>query len=369
MNKIKLLFLTSGDVEKNATIKRASGLSKHLVEIGNYDVTIMALDCKGNKERFEHENLTNVNLIYFPLMNSLKELIFKISFIKKNQFDVIYVTSPCFRNSVINFRNSKDHSIYLVEYSELASSIKTHKFLRRKFLEFLENKSTSWYDGFVAASKYLYDYYKPNILEKNMVYLPYAFPTYYSDKIKNQKIINTDSDFNIFYMGTIIKNYGFNDLIELAKKIIKNNLNMKISVLGGGIDLNEAKNYIQKNQLSNVIKMYGYVPEKEVFKHCFNADVFICPLNDTVQDWARCPSKIYYYIPFEKPIITSKIGEPFQIFGESGLYYKIGDVNALLDIVKGVKTLEKFSFSPSSHSWLDRAHKFDKWLKLNFIKL
>ena len=73
---------------------------------------------------------------------------------------------------------------------------------------------------------------------------------------------------------------------------------MKISVLGGGIDLNEAKNYIQKNQLSNVIKMYGYVPEKEVFKHCFNADVFICPLNDTVQDWARCPSKNLLLYPF-----------------------------------------------------------------------
>ena len=188
-----------------------------------------------------------------------------------------------------------------------------------------------------------------------------------SENFEFAKILEENKIKFIGPSSSLIKMMG--DKIE-AKKIAKKYGLPVIEGSDEGVsDLNEAKNYIQKNQLSNVIKMYGYVPEKEVFKHCFNADVFICPLNDTVQDWARCPSKIYYYIPFEKPIITSKIGEPFQIFGESGLYYKIGDVNALLDIVKGVKTLEKFSFSPSSHSWLDRAHKFDKWLKLNFIKL
>mgnify|MGYP006122720953 CR=1 FL=1 len=363
--KLSILFVTSGDIEKNATIKRAVGISKHLSTM-NFKVHILALDSIGNKERFDYEELDHVCIHYFKSFNSLKELFYKVSFLRNNKFDIVYVTSPSLRNSIIYFKLFLNKSKYLVEYSELASSIKSHKFYRRCFLYFLEFSSSIFYDGFIAASKYLYDHYKKKISSDLILYLPYAYPHNFIERIKNNQPIKNDN-LNIFYMGTIIENYGFKDIIKLASFIKASNLKIKISVLGGGKNLNDAKSLIKKNNLKDVIEMFGYVPEKNVFTHCNNADIFICPLNDTIQDWARCPSKIYYYLPFKKPIITSKVGEPIQIFGENGIYYKIGDIESLYNQIIELSKSDYENFpNPLLHSWLHRTNEFVEWIDLKF---
>ena len=110
-------------------------------------------------------------------------------------------------------------------------------------------------------------------------------------------------------------------------------------------------------------------------------------MNDTVQDKARCPSKLYMYLPYCKPIVTARIGEPFSVLGDKGYYYDCGS-NAESDIIQNtaitgfgpkyieesvlsmvkvmdelvVKNVDHVDYDVTAHAWQQRATELSTWL-------
>ena len=76
------------------------------------------------------------------------------------------------------------------------------------------------------------------------------------NNIKNKIEINED-----FYMAvgrlTAQKNFVF--LCKCFNKLLKKNLNLKLYILGEGEDFYLIKNYIQKNNLTQNIKLLGHI--------------------------------------------------------------------------------------------------------------
>ena len=97
-------------------------------------------------------------------------------------------------------------------------------------------------------------------------------------------------------------------------------------------------------------------------------DFFVSPMNDTVQDWARCPSKLYMYLPYRKPIITCKIGEPYNVLGNNGFYYEPSSSDSLAyemeKLLESGKTT--IAIEPMEHEWRYRTNEFDKWIRSTF---
>ena len=93
-------------------------------------------------------------------------------------------------------------------------------------------------------------------------------------------------------------------------------------------------------------------------------------MNDTVQDWARCPSKLYMYLPYQKPIVTCKIGEPYEVLKNEGDYYTPSDPGSMAQtmekLIESRKT--KINIDPIEHSWETRTKQFDQWIKNTFTK-
>ena len=96
-------------------------------------------------------------------------------------------------------------------------------------------------------------------------------------------------------------------------------------------------------------------------------DFFVSPMNDTVQDWARCPSKLYMYLPYRKPIITCKIGEPYNVLGDDGFYYRPSSSDSLAAEMEKLLESGKTEIAINSleHEWTFRTKEFDKWLHSN----
>jgi len=371
----KILFLTIGDISKIATMKRALGMANPMQKLG-WDVSIIAMDCEENRRRISRECNSTIKINYYKDTSALNESKDKTAIVNQLKPDFIYICSYSIRNRIIKNLLTSCKPRLLVEYSELISSINGISKARRWMHYYLEIKSIFYSDGLVCASQYLNKYFKIKSTFFGKKKLPILYSSYgYNKDIIDQpkKIFPTLKEkYNkiiiLVYMGTMAKNYGLFTMLKAMLIISKSNKNVKLLLLGIGKDMLEAKEFVSVNNLHNYVEFLGYVPEDDISSYLELADMFISPLNNTIQDWARCPSKIYMYLPFNKPILTCEIGEAKEIFKDEGYYFDNMKPETLSGLIE--KTMDKKIIHQEvdifQHAWTKRAEKLDSWLTANF---
>lgn len=368
--KKKICFLTTGDITTIATMKRALGMANPLSELG-WEVSVIAMDCEENRERAGIECGPDVAVHYFKPANMNGEVEQKIMLLKQIRPDYIYFCSFGFRNwirkSALGFNPQM-----LIEHSELQSGIPDNKGLKKIMAHFIESLSVVYADKLICASRYLETFYtkrSKQFMRRRMsvLYSPYA----YSNEVMDAPRLHLDElqakyagKTVLIYMGTMTRNYGLFTMLDAVKEAVKETPDIKLLMLGRGRHLDEAKAYVTANKLDEYIEFLGYAPETMLSSYFELADAFISPLNDTVQDWARCPSKIYMYIPFHKPVFTCNIGEPKEIFGSDGYYFDNNQPATLAGLITGLvrQELDRVPLDVTAHSWTTRSVEFSNWI-------
>ena len=200
-----------------------------------------------------------------------------------------------------------------------------------------------------------------------MLYFPYA---YNKDVCKISVcedgfvLRKGNGDVFITYLGSLSRAYSTIDIVKAVKKIGRDDI--KLLLLGDGDDRQRIQDYVVENRLDKQVWMPGYVREEDISAYFSLTDVFVLPMNDTVQDKARCPSKLYMYLPYGKPIVTSKIGEPYEVLKDNGTYYDSGSVDSLSTAISVASSKKTLGMNPLCHEWNERAMQFDKWVKDSF---
>jgi hypothetical protein len=119
-------------------------------------------------------------------------------------------------------------------------------------------------------------------------------------KIKQKKKI-------ILYSGSIGDNnsgMGYTGLHTLLKAFSRlKNKNVHLWIFGKGKS-HQLEEYIKKDKR---IKFYGFVNKKKLIYLCQTADIFINPRPSEINKY-NFPSKVLFYLNFNKPIISNKIG-------------------------------------------------------------
>ena len=190
------------------------------------------------------------------------------------------------------------------------------------------------------------------------------------------------------FLGSIATNFGAYLMVDAIKEILKRGkYKVKLLLLGQGKVYKQLKEYVlNESILKDTVILPGYIQEEEIPFYFSIADCFILPMNNTVQDWARCPSKLYMYLPYNKPVITCKIGEPYEVLKEFGIYYECGTFDECLELLhsaisgKGIKYVERalpsmikaiervckgdyrVKTNPLMHTWKQRAIELNNWL-------
>lgn len=368
---MRICFITTGDF---ATIKRATGMANPLIETGN-EVSIVALDCEKNRTRFALE-CPEAAILYFAAGNVKREIAQKKELVKSWQPDVVYICAFVSRNFIHkkNIKTGKK-TLFVIEHSELPSAIKTTIWYKKIIAYCLEWSTVFLFDGQILASRYLENLFK-NKLKKigrkqPLLYSPYAYhrevllsEPFLLDKLQKQY----ENKKVILYMGTLSINYGFLDILKAAEILNEIRNDFVILIMGAGQHKEMAKKYVAENNLTDFVKLLGYIPEEELSSYFIIADAFISPIFDTVQDKARCPSKLFMYLPFQKPIITCKIGEGKELFGENGYYYQPGSVEELAKLLnQSIDSVDlKYNIDPQNHSWNHRTNEFLNWIETKF---
>ena len=353
---MKICFLTLGRFSQFATSKRATGMGESMALLGE-DVRIIALDCEENRHRIKRE-APHCTAEFFKAKNPITEIIRKIQILHRQSPDYVYVSSYCLRNLAFLRFLLPSKSRLIIEFCELYSAY-GH---RRTLWRCLEQVAISEADVIVSASLFLQGVLR-NRSDKPNLYLPYAYPSYLNP---NKKVLNADGKVHVVIMVSLWKDYGIYDVIEAMEYVIKARNNVCLDVIGGGPEKKNLENLVNDRKLMGKINFKGYLPEDKLNDAFSIAAVFLVPMHNSIQDRARCPSKLYYYLPYGKPIVTCRIGEPFKTLGEFGFYYKAGDVDDMgRVIVKAIDACSTFVYNDdliSEHSWDARAKTAKDWL-------
>lgn len=370
---MKICFITLGDIKFIATMKRAIGMAGPLLSLG-WEVSIIAEDSEENRKRIAMECSDAVKVYYYQRGTPAEEVKVKTSLVNQIAPDYVLFCSFSFRNRIAKSKLTVKPKI-LIEHSELPSGIPDNKGLRRYAMLALEYWSVWYADGLLCASKYLCNTYTKRaaqLFRKQLpvLYSPYAF---------NQEVVESprvrlkelQEDFAgktmLVYMGTLTRNYGLFTMLQAMEMVSKERSDVVLLLLGQGRHQEEAKAFVKEKQLEAQVQFMGYTPEEDLSSWFAAAHAFISPLNDTVQDWARCPSKIYMYIPFSKPVFTGPIGEPLEIFGEQGYYFNNhapASLAVLISKLASGKLLPNM-VNKEAHSWERRAVDFTAWINSN----
>lgn len=366
-----ICFVTTGDIALIASAKRALGLANYMEQLG-WSVSILMEDTPENHHRAEMECDGGIGVYFFPTSDNMQERKSKEALLRKINPAVIFYCAFVGRNVV--GRDIK--AVKIVEHSELASKFKKLGWKRKLYYFALEFYSIAFADGILNASHYLQKVYKRRARrllkgKMPMTILPYAY---------NKTVCHVNSASPLLarkpsgeawfvFLGSLTENYGAFTMLEAFEKVIANNKNAKLFLLGKGHDYERVKDYVSTHKLEENIITPGYIKEEEISDYFSAADCFLLPLNDTVQDWARCPSKLYMYLAFNKPVITCRVGEPYEELGDNGIYYEPSDAGSL---AKAVETFlgsgrRDLGLTPEKYEWKQRAEDLDKWINDSFF--
>lgn len=366
-------FVTFGNFDGHATLKRATGMASPLIERG-HEVHLLLEESPINQEKVELECPKAIVHWHERGHSAWSERAAKQRKLKTIEPDVVWICGVGLRNWV---RKTSKKTILLADHSELYSVVETRA-LRRLVYRFIEWLYCFSFDGHICASRYLEQFYSKRLKmikrdEKAVHYSPYAyhpgvikFDTVGADSVRarfpGKKII--------LFIGSFWENYGFWDMLKAFSELSDLRDDFVAVFAGRGPEKEGGIKWVRRKGLESKIIIEGYVPEESLSAYFGAAHAFLSPLRNTAQDWSRCPSKLFMYIPFQKPVITCAIGEACELFGESGFYYAPKDIESLVETISLVLDENKVRecVRPDMHTYEARTEVFLNWFETSFSK-
>ncbi len=351
---MRFCFLTQLPFSRFPSYKRAAGMGEGLSRLG-HEVFIAVFDCDENRRRMAFE-APHCRPVWFSAENALHEVIEKIRIIRKLCPDYVYVPTYGLRN-LLGFRWTLPRRTKLVlEINELNSVFANHRW----FWKGAERLGLAECDVQVCASRQLETYIRRKCeriaLKRRIIYSPYAFPPY----LNRARHLRSCSQ-TLVFMAALFKEYGVYDVMTAVHNLILDGFDLKLVIVGSGPELEPARICARRWGMENHIQLLGFVPEENIDNVLSLADAYVAPMRDTLQDRYRCPSKLFYYLAYGKPIITCRIGNPYDVLSENGFYYTPENIDHLKDAIMRALQARDFKYPDgfvSRHSWESRAKEF-----------
>lgn len=319
------------------------GAEKVLVNLINnmdpskFDITLLVLFNTGNNKKYLNSNIKYRYIfrrrfkgnIHFLKLFSPTSLANKFI---KDEYDVAisYLEGPTTRIiSGIQNNNTKKinwvHSKTLKSY--LVKSYRNFEELKKCYnnYEYTVFVSETAKDSFIkeigiGQSKYIVRY---NTIETEKIIKKS------NDSIKDLKF-NTQKT-NLITVGKLIEVKGYDRLLKIAKKLIKENYNIHIYILGEGHLENKIKKIIEDNRMDSYVTMLGY--KDNPYKYVKQADLFICSSYSEGFSTAVTESVVV-----GTPVITTRVSGMEEMLGRNNKYGFIVE-NDSKALYEGIVTL------------------------------
>jgi len=162
-------------------------------------------------------------------------------------------------------------------------------------------------------------------------------------KIGAQKSYQMKNKKKLIYVGWIVKEKGIEELL-IAINSLRDNNNLLFDFIGGGAYLEEAKKFVNENNLNDKVKFLGWRPPSFTWVKLSESDIFIFP------SWKEgFPNAIVEAMASGLCVITTPVGNipNFIKHEENGIIIGLKDSsqikNSILNIINDPEKLKKLS--------------------------
>lgn len=211
-----------------------------------------------------------------------------------------------------------------------------------KILGFLFSKYLSIKLKKICAHKNTVNLCTGDVLERfSAKYSPkntYQFVDLMAKKPKNiHQPVKTNNLFKMLFLGRIVEDKGVFDLIEVARQLKDK---VQVTIIGDGVDLNEAKQLVDSLSLQETVTFTGLLPNSELSEYYNQTDVVVVPSNNHYEGFPRVIMEGW---AFNKPVIVSNTGgvKAFVKHNVNGLMFTPGSQKELYEVVNKLLSDER----------------------------
>ncbi len=341
-----------------------------ILAASGHAVTVIAEDHPANRQLLG--TLPDVDCQYVARSSIRGDIRAKAARIQGRGFDVIHSCGLDPRTFVP--RKARRGAFWIVDHVERLSALATMPWYKRAFWRWAERRALLAADGTIAASRYLEFLFRARLLERGahrpLLWLPYAVPASFVAEIRDRQASwPKQAEKTLLFAGGFYRAYGVYDIVAALSRLKAHEPRWSFLFLGKGPEKQGLIDAVRDAALTDRVTFAGYLPMPDYIRTLAEADVLISPMHDTEADWARCPSKLYYYLATRRPIVTAAIGENVEVLGDSGHYYQPGSPQSLAEALAGAMQagdrgeFEAHAVPPEEHVWERRCDRYLKWLE------
>lgn len=151
----------------------------------------------------------------------------------------------------------------------------------------------------------------------------------------NDERVQLPAGFNIVFAGNLGHAQGIPSLIEGAKIVSQENLNVNLVLIGDGVALEDAKLIVSEKRISNV-HFIPRVPMEKISNYLHQADALLVHLTDDELFRITIPSRTQAYLRAGRPILMGVAGDASQLINDAcaGITFKPDTPQYFADAVK-----------------------------------
>lgn len=152
--------------------------------------------------------------------------------------------------------------------------------------------------------------------------------------IPDYKVEKDNKEFNIVFLGVIIKRKGIYELIEAINKLKEMDMlkeyNIKFLICGSGIEEKEIKDKVNSYKLNEYVKMMGWINEQTKIEILKKSQLLVLPSYNE-----GLPMAILEAMSYGIPVISTDVGSIAEVVNEkNGVLIRPKSCD---EIVRGIK--------------------------------
>jgi len=366
---LRVAFIGTQNPQQSASQSKLYHLARCLADAG-HDVTLIVPEDPINRN-FPVIRECNVKFRGVEAPSAISEALNKHRQLTDASFDVVHVVGIGLR-SLVSVGRPWRRPFYVQDYDE-AMTTNARSPSRRLYYGFLEILTRQRAHGVVVASRALERLLlkcRPD-LGSRLLYMPIGYDPGFENESRHLdaplKRITGERPV-LVWAGRFRPGYGVNELVDLAEALGSRRANCLLMLVGGGPDFEETRVIIKQRKLDEYVVLPGTQSLADLQAYLRTATAFVLPFSPTRQNLFRCPTKLFQYIAYNRPIVSNRVGEVAETLGDAGFYYECGSPRSMADAceraIAAAGSYDQSALIPSIY-WSARTRRYRIWLESN----
>lgn len=365
---MRIVFVGTANPETNASQVRLYHLAREMAA-GGHRVTVIAPDDPAVRN-FPALRDSAADFRPVTARSALAEAAAKLREMRAGDFDVVHVSGVGLRSLPLIGRPLR-RPCYIQDYDELHTTQTGHSLPRLAYYALLEALSRVRAHGVVVASRALERLMRERRgdLKDALLYLPIGYdPGFEGAGAHLEGGLHAAAGGRpvLTWVGGFWPAYSIGELVGLAAELARRGRQFALWLVGDGPELAVARAAVAARGLGGRVTLPGRVPLADLPAYLRLSQVFLLPFPPTAQNLYRCPTKLFQYIAYRRPIVTNRVGEVAEALGEAGFYYRPQDVRSMADACeRAIASAAAYDGAAlaASVGWSQRARRYRQWLE------